>query len=672
MPSAVLCLLLVSSLFAAAVERALALFEAGQLPEAVQSLEQSRALDPQLFAANSLHYLRGRIAEKQTDWQTARQEFTAIPGEDPLFSLSRFHLALAALQVDDEPAARSMIELLPRNFPPSLLMRLAAEAKGETAVTIYARIGSRASRFEKAKLLEDQAELWNLVRERLSDDVGLEAATRLLSTPRPARETMTLAGVFYQQRQYGTAGTLYRSLTQIEEVAAEALYQIGRVHFQKRNYAEAVETYQSVRGRFPGSDWAHDAQYQIAACYWRIGDFANAEKAYREHLEKRPRSPQREGAVRNLVDVYRAMGEPAKAVALIDRTLSRKVSAVTRQVLLFSKAKVRYTQSRFLNALTLLRQLSRMSIRATPGGTVEAEVRYLQALCLEKLNRRTEAETIWRGLASNPATYYGQKAAARLGRPVPVRSDRNGDRNGDAIKPRGLRNDQGRGGAAIEDLIFLRLWDEAFLLIDNGRVEPDRVSIAAELARRAGQFHREILYADRLRSGDRLDSDSIETLKSVFPRAFADLIEPLAVDRGVDPLMIHSIIWQESKYNPAVRSGAAARGLMQFIPETAAEVANSIGLTRFHSGLLYHPETNLRLGVTHFSELLAELKSPEMALAAYNAGIDNVERWKRKAAGIEELFVADIGFEETKTYVLKVFEAHAFYRYLYAAVPTLK
>jgi soluble lytic murein transglycosylase len=127
-----------------------------------------------------------------------------------------------------------------------------------------------------------------------------------------------------------------------------------------------------------------------------------------------------------------------------------------------------------------------------------------------------------------------------------------------------------------------------------------------------------------------------------------------------DPLWLHAIIWQESKYNPNARSGAAARGLMQFIPETAQAVASSLGLGTLTTDKLYDPTTSIQLGARYWTTLMDELKSPEMALAAYNGGPDNVARWKNKSSD-PELFVADIGFVETKKYVMSVFAARAAY-----------
>src|ERR1051326_5475452 len=127
-----------------------------------------------------------------------------------------------------------------------------------------------------------------------------------------------------------------------------------------------------------------------------------------------------------------------------------------------------------------------------------------------------------------------------------------------------------------------------------------------------------------------------------------------------DPLWLRSIIWQESKYNPNARSGAAARGLMQFIPETAYSVGASIGLTNLSLDGLYNPSTSIELGAAYWSALIQKWKSPEMALAAYNGGPENVGRWSGKSRD-PELFVSDIGFVETKKYVMSVFAARAVY-----------
>ena len=103
---------------------------------------------------------------------------------------------------------------------------------------------------------------------------------------------------------------------------------------------------------------------------------------------------------------------------------------------------------------------------------------------------------------------------------------------------------------------------------------------------------------------------------------------------------------------------------MQFIPDTAHAIAAGAGFPGLTLDRLYDPHTNIRLGAYYWATLMNEFKYPELALAAYNGGPDNVRRWKDKlrATGTEmELFVSEIGFVETKRYVQAVFGARAVY-----------
>ena len=146
----------------------------------------------------------------------------------------------------------------------------------------------------------------------------------------------------------------------------------------------------------------------------------------------------------------------------------------------------------------------------------------------------------------------------------------------------------------------------------------------------------------------------------VYPAGYRTVICEAAERFKVDPLWLHAIIWQESKYNPNSRSGAAARGLMQFIPDTANAVGVKIGLGTVSLEKLFDPAVSIQLGAAYWAFLMDKFKSPELALAAYNGGPDNVERWLNKSSD-PELFVSDIGFVETKKYVMSVVTAHAAY-----------
>jgi soluble lytic murein transglycosylase-like protein/lipopolysaccharide biosynthesis regulator YciM len=637
---------------------------------AAAALDQAYAEDPAAFTANNLQYLRGRVAEQQGDWQRAHDEFARTALDNPLYTFAAWHAARAAVHLGQDAEAQTLLTALPRDFFPELNMQIAREAGRDLALKIYQDVASRQARFERAILLDDVNTLWSLVRETNNDIIALQAARRLLTQALTSQDLSVLAEVFMSAREFDAALQLYQQLANEPASAPAARYQIARVHFLRENYRLALETYHSIASDFAGTEWQENSEYQIAACYWRLAEYRDSEKAYLNYIEKYGRAGMEEGAVRNLVDVYRVLGENAKAVTWLDKMLARRISVATRQVYLFTKAKILYTQKRYTAALAIFQQLGKMRLRPAAGGTTQDEVDYFQALLFSKLSNPARARVIWNRLAADPLSYYGQRAAQALTRPPSAARPLPGN-DGCAAADSTLQGAQANierlrhrvrpatepFSDAVSELIFLRLWDEAFLWMERYAERTDRRT-AADLAYLAGRFDRAIAYADRLAKSDST------TLGLRYPAGFRQTICEAARTYKVDPLWLHAIIWQESRYNPNATSNAAARGLMQFIPETAKMVATAIGMTQLAVEDLYDPRVVIRLGASYWASLLEQAKYPEMALAAYNGGLGNVIRWKNKSPGSADeldLFVADIGFVETKRYVMAVFAARAAY-----------
>src|SRR5207244_232121 len=158
-------------------------------------------------------------------------------------------------------------------------------------------------------------------------------------------------------------------------------------------------------------------------------------------------------------------------------------------------------------------------------------------------------------------------------------------------------------GDPASELIFLQLWDEAAFWMERSETRVPRRALA-EISYLGGQYDRSISLADRL---PRTES----TLPLLYPAGYRNTICNAAGTYKVDPLWLHAIIWQESKYDPDARSGAAARGLMQFIPETAAAVGATIGMSNVALDKLYDPAVSIQLGAAYWSSLMEKLKSPE-------------------------------------------------------------
>jgi len=638
--------------------------QTGDWRAAAANLDAADAAAPELFEANNLHYMRGRAAEDQADWTRAAAEFEKQPVGSALRPLAAWHAARAAIHLGSISHAEALFAELPADFPASLKMELAGEAPPKMALTIYGQFNTRAARFRRARILNDTTTMWALLRERNSDDVALECARILAGIASTSREALDVGNAFLAQRDFNAAAPLFLKAAIDPALAAEARYQRARIFFLSEDYTRAIEGYITVAEKYPRTNWEKDAEYQIASCYWRMGRYADAEKSYNSYIARFGDRAD-DGATRNLVDVYRVTGEPAKAITLIDRKLAARVSTATRQALLMTKAKVLFSQNRFAAARDIFRQLGTMRLISTPGGATQDEVRYFEALSQSRLGNLGSAQTIWKTLAGDRLSYFGQKALERLGASKEMKSSSQAcASNADpAMKSalerfapitRPVRRDADPAADAVADLVFMRLWDEAFIWLDRGRRLDARM--AADLAYLAGRYDRAITYADRLPESD------MGAWPFVYPAAYRQLICTSSAPYAIDPFWLHAVIWQESKYDPNAESAASARGLMQFIPETERAVGERIGLQGLTPERLYDPEISIRLGAKYWSELMNEFKFPELALAAYNGGPVNVRRWRDKLPTADvEFFVSDIGFPETKHYVQAVFAARAAY-----------
>jgi soluble lytic murein transglycosylase len=148
-----------------------------------------------------------------------------------------------------------------------------------------------------------------------------------------------------------------------------------------------------------------------------------------------------------------------------------------------------------------------------------------------------------------------------------------------------------------------------------------------------------------------------------LPLRHEDIIRQQAREKDLDPALIAAVIYQESKFRDQT-SHAGARGLMQITPATAEFIARDSGGTRFSQEDLATPQINIAYGTYYLRYLLRRYDgNTELALAAYNAGETNVDRWVRDAGGEEEFDrVDDIPFPETREYVDNVFELRGDYR----------
>jgi soluble lytic murein transglycosylase len=157
--------------------------------------------------------------------------------------------------------------------------------------------------------------------------------------------------------------------------------------------------------------------------------------------------------------------------------------------------------------------------------------------------------------------------------------------------------------------------------------------------------------------------------KITLPLRHQDIIRQQARDKNLDPALIAGVIYAESHFRDNQVSSAGAQGLMQITPATASDIARWSGGTAFKTKDLATPQVNIAYGAYYLRELMHRFGGNQaLALAAYNAGSGNVEKWLLAAGGQGRTFrVEDIPFAETRGYVQVVEQAQRDYRANYAS-----
>ena len=157
--------------------------------------------------------------------------------------------------------------------------------------------------------------------------------------------------------------------------------------------------------------------------------------------------------------------------------------------------------------------------------------------------------------------------------------------------------------------------------------------------------------------------NSRNILKLIYKTNYSEYVEKYAQENDIDPLLIYAIIKAESNFNANAVSNKEAKGLMQLMDSTAEELAKKSGINLKDNDIL-EPDVNINLGTKYISNLLDKYNNcTEIALAAYNAGSGNVDKWIKtgviKSDGSD---IENIPYKETNTYIRKIMRDYKIYK----------
>lgn len=328
-----------------------------------------------------------------------------------------------------------------------------------------------------------------------------------------------------------------------------------------------------------------------------------------------------------------------------------------------------FTSLEFLAGWTALKNLGRAAVAAdhfqnyrngAQAPLTQARGDYWAGRAAEAAGDTAKARRFLESAARHPDYFFGQLAVERLGRPIALPPARRASVSPEA-RQRFAANELvraakllGEAGDRNRQSLFLRkLVEQASTL--------EQQTLVAELAPALRRPDVGVMVGREARN-----SGQLALVEAAYPRL------PLGSEMLSDWTMIHAITRQESRFDRAAVSSANARGLMQLMPGTARETAAKVGVGYDFDRLTRDETYNVLLGSTYFRNLLDRWGGNHMlAVASYNAGPGNVNRWIRangdpRDPNVDVVeWIEAIPFAETRTYVWRVLENAVVYDLLH-------
>jgi len=328
-----------------------------------------------------------------------------------------------------------------------------------------------------------------------------------------------------------------------------------------------------------------------------------------------------------------------------------------------------YTSLAWLAGLTALERLNRPAeaitmferyALAARSPQTQSKGYYWAGRAAQSAGRREDADRYYGQAALNYDQFYGQLASERIGRPLAVPQVTPPPIDV-ALRDAWFAQEPIRATMLLGDL---GAWQEQTRFIRaisaDAKTQADHV-LASELAVRLRRPDLGVMIGRSARI------NGFDLPQANFPRV------PVPSGYQNKATIIHAIARQESQFDRQAISRAGARGLMQLMPGTARETSARIGASYRLEGLTDDPQYNISLGATYIQRMLDYYGgSYVLAVAAYNAGPGNVNKWLAangdpRNGSVDVLdWIEAIPLTETRGYVQRVLENAVVYDLLQA------
>lgn len=699
---------------------ALDLIETSNHQSAVSLLDDLRQRES-FSRAREAHFLMGVALYRQKRWQEAADTLEAAATQLPLLGdYALYYAASAYRSLGLSTQALAMLSRLLHDYPDSLLAERArqeraqlyldahqlAEAEG-TYRDYLSRASSDARRREAILALAEIAVQVDKPREAepLLRELWLKwPASREAKRAGELLTSMADAPPFTADEQFERALSLYRSGQHAQAITAFAPFLSDTSHpldgaegrfasrarlwsgisyFQRRDYRGAISLLSALDQNH--SLYAAEALYWIGRSYARVDDSEKAIATWARLVDTYPSSPFTAESLYLMALQYSDNAQPKRAVQALTRLIRDYPSNRFVDTALWIRAWIYYRRSAFTRALADLR---RLYARSPADPRLQAQALYWQGRVLEDLKKRGKAVETYRRLLGTHSDedYYteqtrrrlrtlGRKAAQTLS--VATRRQATDSRKQEAetpipctLSPQPCTTETAKA-RLLKELKLREEASEEFRAL-AARYADDRGVLyeACNALLDLGRFDKSVWIAKRILRPLYARSRPVEPVQRywefLYPLGYWGLIQEQSARHTLDPYLVMALIREESAFDERVVSSSGAIGLMQLLPTTANYLLHTGGGAG-DTARLDVPTENIALGTRYLAMMIDEFKGNwAKALAAYNAGPNQVRRWLGRSGNrADDEFIEEIPFAETRAYVKRVLGSYYRYRAQY-------
>ncbi len=501
----------------------------------------------------------------------------------------------------------------------------------------------------------------------------------------------------YANGDYGAAVQALNTHTSALGYATpDVLMMLGRSYREMGNNQAALTTFQTVLDTYPDDPAFGEAWLEQGRTLFLSGDISGAILKYTALALQHPDVPEGAEALWRAGYLYSTQDDTASALSAFDMLGQKYPGTDWAQEGLFMGATMAYNAGNVGMAAQLFSQLA-----ATGSGEMQAAA-YLWVGRLYQSDQKDDlARQAFQAAASaDPGGYYSLRAADLLSGRGPFEPPPNavftfddgaglaeaeawlratfGITQTDALYPLSAQLQADPRYVRGSELMVVGASTTAYeaaetefdALREDYKNDPLGTYQLAIAFRDMGLYRLSITAAATL-----IESANVETPQAPgfiarlrYPIYYSDLVLPDAAEYDLDPLLVFALIRQESLYEGFATSYAAAQGLMQIIPDTGQWIATQLGWPNYQNSDVYRPYINVAFGTYYLRFVLDQVDDlPFAALAGYNGGPGNAMQWLGISGPDLDLFVQAIGYDETRTYVRRIYEQYDVYRALYGS-----